>query len=898
MTYQRLNTFLAIFSFLVLGGFFHPLLASKISIYFRFYPLSYFHQLPSSWFYNHPKNLLILLAIMSFSAFFIAPLNSFSNVIKDGNLLQVNYVKEKFSYNIIARYLSILTSAILVQNFLFSIFCLAFIVIDILIFYKRYTKFLFQNTNVLTNFLAKKIRQENETRKIFFEIFDETKRNITRFEKKYHSLDESYNSILTLKTNRGVQELEKKKFRFFLYLMNNYLNYEKKDSKKIRYFRSRVFFDFRRCQVTLSVDFIDKNKDSGGTSEKIKQKLEKKFIDCFEYLPKDYRSTLIPHLTENLDVHFFDLYQKNEFKSLFTNIDLLREAIAKSNLKVGEGIYDILYFFSRLILYYPEMNQTTSFNDKLYKLWLAIFEKSLELDKNIIEFCLKNLTYAIEKGFISEEYYPIIKKDLSYWFQQKSKNVNEESLFGFFYSMIHMVIYLQKKNISDYKFILEFIFFFDKEFSMGQKIKLQNGLESIASNYAKEGLLLLAAYYFHQKKKTLAFQIFSHFGQDFFLTFISLARSQEKIRQWHWAEWFRGEYVQNTISPRISLLSCLYQFVLDRIKQQKNYDILVQLEYQEEDVEWLQEILILLGRKNKKLQNILLEGIYQGLNKEQTPLNQKRVCEFIHCCKIGYASVLKLSDILTSQLQKEVRKNIGSTFQIDKQIFFKNEALKLEDFETYGEDLAIVENKKLKTDLKKKLITINISYQKFFQRVFLDIIQKPEIEVIFFGDFHQFTQFFVTEKQSNVFQKELTLAIQKKKQKTIYSAFYMSEIIHDSYIVSYQSQKKNCYFLPDNRKKGLDVLLYYKKDNLKVHYYQSANANEDNLVINHIDYKISSYNKSSGKNLKKIQKRQEINIQPTNQKLFSTKIEFEANVAPKIIFSQKRYLSCMYHIIK
>ena len=899
--YTKNSKFIEVFLIVALAVLFHPFLASKIALfffdYFYFYPFIYLYELPSSWFFDNPTNRMVLLAIMSFSPLFIAPLNSFSNTIKDGNLLQVNYVREKFNYNIIARYLGNLTSALLVQNFLFSIFCLCFILLDILIFYKRYTNFLFYNTNVLTNFLSKKIRQENKARKFFFEAFEEMKKNINRFEKKYYSQNQNYNSSLTLKTNTGVQELETIKFRGFLHLINHYLNYEKKEIKKTRYFSTRVLFNLQYCQVTLSVDFIDSSKELEKVIKVIKQKLEKRFIGCFEYIDINKKENLIPHLTENLDIHFFDLYQKNEFKSLFTNIDLLREAISKTDLKVGEGVYEILYFFSKITLQYPEMNKIISFNNKIYNLWLAVFEKTLELDSNVIEFAFKNLAYAIEQKFITEDYCLQVKKDL--YTIIKQKELDNEVLFSLCYSIIHAVIYLQERKISQYQSILEILFFFDKEIFFRKNIELKEGIEQVTSNILKEGLLLLASYYFHQKQKKLALQIFTYLEDNFFFTFIFLMRNQERVRRWKWADWFKGEYFQDTTSSsRFNLINCILNFILDRIKKQKDYSNITQLEYQEEDINCLQKILFLLGNKNQKLQKVLLERMYQALSKKQVHLKPTRVQEFIHCCKIGYASVMKLSDILKHQIKNGKAHKFGYKFQIQKQIFLKNEYLKLEDFEIYGEDLAILENKNLKRELKKKLSISNTNYKDFFQEILIDNIQKPEIEIVFFGDFHKFTRFFDMQEQKNFFQTELTLTIPKKKRKMVYSAFYVNEIVQPIYIVNYQSQKKVCYFLPDNGKKGLDVLFYHKKDNLEVHYYKIIkDIVEGNLMFHYIDHKINIPT-NNYKYLKQILYNQQINTKQIEQKIFSTEVECELNIDTKISFIEKEYLSCMYHLTR
>ena len=153
-----------------------------------------YHLLPDlEWFYQYQNQLPIFLAILSFSALFIAPLNSINNTIKDGNLLQVTYIRDRFNYTIVGRYLLIILVNVVIGNFILSLLSLFFIVIDIFIFYRRYADFIFKNNKVMVNFLSSKIREENKTRKIFLETFEETKSILGRFEKKHkNSISNSF----------------------------------------------------------------------------------------------------------------------------------------------------------------------------------------------------------------------------------------------------------------------------------------------------------------------------------------------------------------------------------------------------------------------------------------------------------------------------------------------------------------------------------------------------------------------------------------------------------------------------------------------------------------------------------------------------------------------------------
>ena len=45
------------------------------------------------------------------------------------------------------------------------------------------------------------------------------------------------------------------------------------------------------------------------------------------------------------------------------------------------------------------MNTVPSFNEKIYQLWVAVFKKSILLDKNVIDFHFRNFCLGLEKGF-------------------------------------------------------------------------------------------------------------------------------------------------------------------------------------------------------------------------------------------------------------------------------------------------------------------------------------------------------------------------------------------------------------------------------------------------------------------------------------------------------------------
>ena len=193
-----------------------------------------YHLLPDlEWFYQYQNQLPIFLAILSFSALFIAPLNSINNTIKDGNLLQVTYIRDRFNYTIVGRYLLIILVNVVIGNFILSLLSLFFIVIDIFIFYRRYADFIFKNNKVMVNFLSSKIREENKTRKIFLETFEETKSILSRFEKKHKHSISNYNTSITLVSRFGVQEVDKGKLKSFLASTNHKLNFSEDKAKSL-----------------------------------------------------------------------------------------------------------------------------------------------------------------------------------------------------------------------------------------------------------------------------------------------------------------------------------------------------------------------------------------------------------------------------------------------------------------------------------------------------------------------------------------------------------------------------------------------------------------------------------------------------------------------------------------
>ena len=229
---KKWNTYLFLFLLLASFLFFKPIY-QKITIFFYYDTniidgkiFSLYHRLPNlEWFYEYQNQLPIFLAILSFSALFIAPLNSINNTIKDGNLLQVTYIKDRFNYTIVGRYLLIILVNVVIGHFILSLLSLFFIVIDIFIFYRRYADFIFKNNKVMVRFLGSKIREENKTRKIFLETFEETKSILSRFEKKHKTLTSDYDTSITLVSRFGVQEVDKGKFKSFLNSANHKLSF-------------------------------------------------------------------------------------------------------------------------------------------------------------------------------------------------------------------------------------------------------------------------------------------------------------------------------------------------------------------------------------------------------------------------------------------------------------------------------------------------------------------------------------------------------------------------------------------------------------------------------------------------------------------------------------------------
>ena len=709
----------------------------------------------------------------------------------------------------------------------------------------------------------------------------------TVLKKKYPSHPKAYNNDIKFKSNKGVRELEKAKFKNFLYLVNKKLILDKKTDKKYRYFRTRVLFNFRECQVTLSIDFIDK-KINNSFSKKV---IEKWFVDCFDYLSIDDKYSLIPNLTENMEVHFFDLYKKNEFKSLFSNIDLLREAVARANLAVGNGIYDILDLYSKIILQYPEMNQITSFNTKMYKLWLVIFQKVIILDRNVVEFCIRNFVYAVEGGFINKDDYSHLDKDIYDVLVKEKNSISDDFLFYFCYASTSSILFLRKNSLLVVPFFLKLLVNFSKKFSIG----MENSLEKNLKNYINEALLLLAAYYNYQKDNKFSKQIFTYIQENYLPTFFHLMGNDNEVRRWRWAEWFQQKYLLNPFLSRTSLRECLLKFSVKQILQQKSYEHLHEIHYHEKDVETLEQIFSLIPKNTRKLPNILLDTIYQILEKKQAPLIKNRVEEIFHCFHLGYMNIAKLSDFIGAQIIDEVGKKITHKFKVKKQVFLTKHSFNLDDFISYGEDLAKIENKILRTKLFKKKQPQKISPIDFFQQILLTQIKDPKIKIFCFGNIYHFMQFFNQKNHQSIYHPDLFFVSSLKEKKKIYSGNYNLEIDIQSYAFNYQNQEKKCFFLPDGDKDHLDILFYDKQAELKISYKKPTN--KENLWKHHGNYELLAP-KNNLKLLKNNFLKNKKNLMENQMLTSTTRVEFALSIAPEIVFSQKKDSFFAYSIVE
>ena len=642
-----------------------------------------YHLLPDlEWFYQYQNQLPIFLAILSFSALFIAPLNSINNTIKDGNLLQVTYIRDRFNYTIVGRYLLIILVNVVIGNFILSLLSLFFIVIDIFIFYRRYADFIFKNNKVMVNFLSSKIREENKTRKIFLETFEETKSILSRFEKKHKHSISNYNTSITLVSRFGVQEVDKGKLKSFLASTNHKLNFsEDKVStyKKLSYFRSSLFFDFRDLKISFVLDYKENQtlQKSNGNSDAIADLLQNEFNRVFDYLKKNHYEGILPYLMSGLDVYFFDLYKKNEFRVLFSNIDLMQEAISQADLRIGSGVFDVLDFFHKIFNDYKTMNTVPSFNEKIYQLWVAVFKKSILLDKNVTDFHFRNFCLGLEKGFINELHLQKFNTNIKNALLQTTEALRGDFIFALFNSLLKIVVRMSWINYNYASQFIKKMDYFGKEIFYDANLKITPENREQGLWDAKHGLFLLAAYCLQQKKKKLCQQNLALLKNDTMTIFLQLAENEAKTQRWQWEQWFKEESEEseeNKILQKIDLRDFVCHLLLFYLKNKKNISSLINNKiYKKEHLSYLERLHILCDKKSKlktTLKKILQETLKKETQNQSFAVLEEKKLELFRYSNEEYKSENKLADFI--KLTSVATKTEKLTMQwISCKIFFK-----------------------------------------------------------------------------------------------------------------------------------------------------------------------------------------------------------------------------------
>ena len=322
-----LKKWLFLLSLIVLAVLFSKPITSQISLFIAknidgLFLVNLYYKLPNlEWIYNNPNQRFIYLLVMSLSALFIAPLNSINNTIKDGNLLQVAYIRERFNYAIITRYLLVLPAIIFVENIIFSTLSLIFVVGDIIYFYRSYANFIFNNNKVMVSFLTDKIKEEDKTRADFLQSFKDFKKTILRYERKNKSLHTSYNNRWTFTSQSGVQDVDRHKLKHFLVALNHRLeinletNKDNNQQRRFRNFSSNIFFNLRDLKISLSIDYQQITKSE--TDNNLFVGLKNEFYEAFDYLKKNEGKSILPHLMDGLDIHFLTFIKKMNLRFYF-----------------------------------------------------------------------------------------------------------------------------------------------------------------------------------------------------------------------------------------------------------------------------------------------------------------------------------------------------------------------------------------------------------------------------------------------------------------------------------------------------------------------------------------------------------------------------------------------------
>ena len=828
---KKWNTYLFLFLLLASFLFFKPIY-QKITIFFYYDTniidgkiFSLYHRLPNlEWFYEYQNQLPIFLAILSFSALFIAPLNSINNTIKDGNLLQVTYIKDRFNYTIVGRYLLIILVNVVIGHFILSLLSLFFIVIDIFIFYRRYADFIFKNNKVMVRFLGSKIREENKTRKIFLETFEETKSILSRFEKKHKTLTSDYDTSITLVSRFGVQEVDKGKFKSFLNSANHKLSFsEDKVSsyKKLSYFRSSVFFNFRDLKISLFLDYKENKtlQKSDGNSDAIASLLQNEFHRVFNYLKKNHYEGILPYLMSGLDIYFFDLYKKNEFRILFSTIDLMQEAISQADLRIGSGVFDVLYFFKKIFNDYKAMNTVPVFNEKIYRLWLAVFKKSILLDKNVTDFHFENFCFGLERGFINEPNVQEFNTDIKTALLQNEEDIHNDFIFTLFQSLSKIVVRMSWINNDYSNQFTKTIAYFGEEILSDANLKITPENREQGHSDSQQGLFLLAAYCLRQNKKQLCQQNLALLKGDIIAVFLQFAENEVWSYKWQWEQWFKEEKADTKISQKIDLRDFVCYLLLFYLKDKKQaFSMLKQQNYKKEHLNYLERLHTLCGKKSSlkiALKKILQETLKKEMQKQSVAVLEEKKLELFKYSNEEYKSENKLSDFIKLKSVVTKTKKITMQWILAKKNFLEQKHSSLEEYDDLAENLVKLEHKHCLKKLKSALKIKHISYKQFFTELAPKLLAEEGTHILFFGGSYQIRQFFQSQGEKNKFLPEISLQVtQKKAVFDVNGKEY--NYSQSRYWLLHNSEKRAIYFLPYIEENGIYLFAYKKRDKFKL----------------------------------------------------------------------------------
>ena len=835
---------------------------------------------------------------MSLSALFIAPLNSINNTIKDGNLLQVAYIRERFNYAIITRYLLVLPAIIFVENIIFSTLSLIFVVGDIIYFYRSYANFIFNNNKVMVSFLTDKIKEEDKTRADFLQSFKDFKKTILRYERKNKSLHTSYNNRWTFTSQSGVQDVDRHKLKHFLVALNHRLeinletNKDNNQQRRFRNFSSNVFFNFRDLKISLSIDYQQITKSE--TDNNLFVGLKNEFYEAFDYLKKNEGKSILPHLMDGLDIHFFDLYQKNEFKVLFSNIALMQSAIAKTDLRIGNGIFDVLYFFNKIFNQYPNLNKVANLNEKFYQLWLEVFKQSMLLDKTLIDFIFKNFSDAIKKEFFTEDQLVKFDRDLVEALQQKSDKITDDFIFYFLSALTNLALQLQTADLKLTMLFIQKVDYFGKEIHSDYNLGLAPEVRQNGIIYAHQGLFLLAAYFFQHNKKAICQKILEIIKDNIFQTFLYLAKNEQQIKRWSWAEWFIDNHSRPTFG-RIKLIELITNLLVFYLNNNgagiKNF---TKLEIKKEHLNYLKALYTKISSTQKQQQKAINYLLQKALIEESKALKSTNIIlsrqqEFFEHCNLEYTEYNKISDFIKPKLQNKLHKNLGYQSFLEIYPFLRNRSLQLEEYEDYGLHLVETENRYFIKTLEEKLGLQTISYEELFTKIIPKTVIEKDSEVMFFGrSSYKLTRFFTLKNQFNKFMPDLELLLDKKQKS--------DEIEKKSFLMRINNQSKPIHFLPIYSKSGAYLFIYKKSDEINLNYFKTTKKTED-LKTNYTSYLLTKPKMHSHavENYFKNHKLTKLSL-IEKKTIMIKKLQLNLAVAPCLELPQEKYLSKIFYI--